>query len=123
MDNAQLAVRKGGVVIVVAECIEGSGSKVLEDTCRTLKNATAIRQELEEHFEIGANKAYAITRLMKKADYILVTALDKQMAKEMLFAGAVDTIEEALVMAIKKVGPDYNLILMPSGGLTVPHLK
>ena len=123
MDNAQLAVRKGGVVIMVAECREGSGSKALEDTFRTLKNGDAIQKALEEHFEIGANKAFAISRLMKKADYILVTALDKQLAKDMLYAGAVDTIAEALAMAIKKVGPDYTLILMPSGGLTVPRVK
>lgn len=123
MDNAQLAVREGGVVIIVAECIEGSGSAALEETFRTLKNGEAIQKALEEHFEIGANKAFAISRLMKKADYILVTALDRQLAKDMLFAGAVDSIDAAMQLAIKKVGPDYKLILMPSGGLTVPRVK
>lgn len=122
MDNAQLAVRKGGVVIMVAECAEGSGSPILEDTCRKLGSAKAIEKELEEHFEIGANKAYAVTRLMEKADYILVTALDKTMAKEMLFAGAEDSIEAALAQAIAKVGPNYRMILMPSGSLTVPRV-
>jgi len=88
-----------------------------------LEKRPGYSKALEEHFEIGANKAFAISRLMKKADYILVTALDRQLAKDMLFAAAVDSIDAALQLAIKKVGPDYKLILMPSGGLTVPRVK
>ena len=34
MDNAACAVRKGGAVIMVAECVEGSGSAVLEEIGR-----------------------------------------------------------------------------------------
>jgi nickel-dependent lactate racemase len=123
MDNAALAVRKGGVVILLAECEEGSGSKVLEETCRRLKTADAIEAELKEHFVIGANKAYAVTRLMKKAHYILVTGLDKDLAKAMLFTDAVSDVETALAEAEKFVGKDYKVILMPTGSLTVPILK
>lgn len=123
MDNAWCAVREGGVVILLAECEEGSGSKVLEETCQRLGSAEAIQAELEAHFAIGANKAFAITRLMKKAKFILVTGLDKKLAKDMLFAGAVDTVEEALKLAEETVGKDYNVILMPEGSLTVPLLK
>jgi nickel-dependent lactate racemase len=123
MDNAALAVRQGGVVILLAECEEGSGSKVLEETCRRLKTAEAIEKELESHFVIGANKAYAVTRLMKKAHYILVTGLDKQLAKDMLFSGAVDSVEEALKLAEQYVGKDYKVILMPTGSLTVPLVE
>jgi nickel-dependent lactate racemase len=57
---------------------------------------------------------------MKKARFILVTGLDRQLAKEMLFTGAVDTVEEALKRAEEYVGKDYNVILMPTGSLTVP---
>lgn len=123
MDNAYCAVRQGGVVILLAECEEGSGSKVLEETCKRLGSADAIKAELEQHFAIGANKAFAVTRLMKKAKYILVSSLDRQLAKDMLFTGAVDSVAEALAMAEEIVGKDYKVILMPEGSLTVPLLK
>ena len=123
MDNAALAVRQGGVIILLAECEEGSGSKVLEETCRRLKTPEAIEAELKEHFVIGANKAYAVTRLMKKAHYILVTGLDKDLAKAMLFTDAVSDVETALKEAEKFVGKDYKVILMPTGSLTVPILR
>lgn len=63
---------------------------------------------------------YAITRLTKKAHFILVTGLDRQLAKDMLFDGAVDTVEEALELAKQYVSDDVRYILMPTGSLTVP---
>jgi nickel-dependent lactate racemase len=123
MDNAVLACRQGGVVILLAECEEGSGSAVLEETCKRLGSIDAIEKEIRGHFVIGANKAYAVTRLFRKAHYILVTGLDRQMAKDMLFDGAVDTVEEALAAAEKYVGKDYSVVLMPTGSLTVPLVE
>ena len=43
----------------------------------------------------------------------------EKMAKEMLFTGAVDTVEEALEMAKTYVGDHPKIILMPEGSLTV----
>ena len=112
-----------GVVILLAECEEGSGSAVLEETCKRLGSIEAIEKEIKDRFVIGANKAYAVTRLFKKAHFILVTALDRQMAKDMLFDGAVDTVEEALTAAENYVGKDYSMVLMPTGSLTVPLVE
>ena len=123
MDNAMCAVREGGVVILLADCEEGSGSKVLEETFRRLKTPEAIKAELEANFRIGANKAFAITRPISHARYILVTRLDRQLAKDMLFTGAVDTVEEALEIAKPYVGDKPSIILMPEGSLTVPRLE
>lgn len=123
MDNAQLAVKKGGVVILLAECEEGSGSAILEETFKRLGSAEAIEAELRKNFEIGANKAWAVSRLMVKADYVLVSSLDKAMAKQFLFADCVGSVAEGLAYAEKKLGKDYNIILMPEGSLTVPLLK
>lgn len=115
-------MRKGGTVILLADCEEGSGSKVLEETFRRLKTPEAIKKELEENFQIGANKAFAITRPIRKAHFILVTRLDRELAKTMLFSGAVDTVEEALEIAKGYVGEHPSIILMP-GGLTVPRVE
>ena len=123
MDNAALAVREGGVVVLLADCEEGSGSKVLEETFQRLKTPEAIEKDLEDHFVIGANKAYAVTRPMKKAKFILVTSLDRGMAASMHFAGAVSTADEAIAMAKKFLGTEHPCtILMPEGSLTVPRV-
>ena len=94
----------------------------LEETFKRLKTAEAIREELENNFQIGANKAYAITHPQTKADFILVTKLNKAMAKTMHFLAATDTVEEALAVAKQKLGDHPSTILMPDGLLTVPRL-
>lgn len=74
----------------------------------------------QHRFVMGANKAYAIPRLMRKAHFILVTGLDRELAKALLFEGAVDTVDEALKLAMTYVGPAPKYMLMPTGSLTVP---
>ena len=73
--------------------------------------------------EFRRNKAFALTRPISHARYILVTRLDRQLAKDMLFTGAVDTVEEALEIAKQFVGEKPSIILMPEGSLTVPRVE
>ncbi len=47
MDNAWCAVREGGVVIIIGECEEGSGSAALEATLRRRPSPDAIKADLE----------------------------------------------------------------------------
>lgn len=127
MDNAWCAVREGGVVIILGECEEGSGSAALEKALQEKAlqenpSPDAIKEALAKKFVIGAHKAFAITRLMKKAKFILVSALDKKLAKDLLFE-AVDSVDEAIALAEQYIGPDYKILLMPQGSLTVPVVK
>lgn len=123
MDNTMYAVKEGGVVILLAECIEGSGSAKLEETFARLKTPEAIRRELETDFRIGANKAFAITRPQGRARYILVSKLPKAMAKQMLYTDSVESVPEAMAIAQELIGHEPSIILMPEGSLTVPLYK
>lgn len=122
MDNAWCAVKEGGVVIILGECREGSGSALYEKTMHENDTADKVEASLRANFQIGAHKAYAVTRLMKKAEFILVSSLEPELAKSLLFTPAKD-IEEALAMAFDKLGPNPRIIIMPQGSLTVPRLK
>jgi len=122
MDNAWCAVREGGVVIIIGECIEGSGSSLYEKTMEEYKTPERIETELRANFQIGAHKAYAVTRLMKKAEFILVSSLDPELARKLLFTPAA-TMKEALQLAYGKLKPRRSIIVMPMASLTVPLLK
>jgi nickel-dependent lactate racemase len=119
MDNTWCAVREGGVVIILGECREGSGSAQYEKTMREHRTPERVETALRANFEIGAHKAYAVTRLMKKAQFILVSDMDPDFSRMLLFTPAA-TIEEALAMAYAKLGPTPTITLMPMGALTVP---
>ncbi len=122
MDNAVLAVRDGGVIILLGECVEGTGSEMYEQWMREYKTPEAIEEKVRKEFVIGGHKAYAVTRLMKKAQFILLSSLDEELAHTLLFTPA-KTIEQALTMAFDKLDPKPSIILMPQGSLTVPIVK
>lgn len=122
MDNAWLAVRDGGVIIILAECREGTGSELYLDWMRRYRTPERIEEEIRKDFQIGAHKAYAVTRLMKKARFILVSSLDDELARTLLFTPAKD-LDTALSLAYQRLGPDPDIVLMPQGSLTVPLVK
>jgi len=122
MDNAWCAVREGGVVIILGECCEGSGSALYEQTMRDCKTAERVAKKLQDSFQIGVHKAFAVTRLMKRARFILVSSLDPDLARTLLFSPARD-MDEALALASEIVGPSPQIVLMPQGSLTVPLIN
>jgi nickel-dependent lactate racemase len=122
MDNAWLAVRDGGAVIILGECSEGSGSAVAEQAMKECSEPDRMAEKLRANFQLGAHKSYAITRLMKKARYILVSSMPADLAHLFLFTPAKD-MDEALKLAFESVGPSPSIVLMPKGSLTVPKLK
>jgi lactate racemase len=122
MDNAWLAVREGGVIIILGECCEGSGSLMAEKAMCECSDPDQMAEKLSADFQLGAHKSYAITRLMKKARYILVSAMREELARLFLFTPAKD-VNEALRLAFEIVGPSPRIALMPKGSLTVPKIK
>ncbi len=122
MDNAWLAVREGGVVIILGECVEGVGDELYLEWMKKYQTPEKIEAAIRANFLVGGHKAYAVTRLMKKAQFILLSGLDPALARTLLFTPAKD-MKEALAMAFSKLGPKPRILLMPQGSLTVPILK
>jgi len=122
MDNAWLAVREGGVVIILGECIEGVGSDQYLQWMKEYKTPERIEERIRSDFVVGGHKAYAVTRLMKKAQFILVSGLDPALARTLLFTPAKD-MAEALHIAFDRLGANPQILLMPQGSLTVPVIK
>ena len=122
MDNAVKAVQEGGCVILLAECREGSGSAVFDETVNTYDSIQAIEDSVRKDFQIGRHKAYAVTRLMKKAEFMVLSKMEDEVARKAFFT-PVHSVEEALALAEEKLGKDANIILMPHGSYTVPILK
>jgi len=119
MGNARLAVREGGAVILLGECREGVGSDIYVEWMKKFKTPQAIEQEVRRKFEIGGHKAYAVTRLMKGVEFILVSSLPQELAKILFFTPA-RSIEEALYSVRRGNNAKPRICLMPQGGVTVP---
>ena len=119
MDNAVKAVKEGGVVIIMGECKEGSGSKAYEELMQRCDTPDKVEKEVRANFKIGAHKAYSVTRLMKKATFILISKMDKKLVELLLFKHA-ENFDEAFIKAKKITGENPSIYLMPQGSLTLP---
>ena len=120
MDNTRCAVKEGGVVIIFAQCEEGAGNDLLVKTYQRHGTFEAIEKELRESFRMGANKAFAISRNMQHARYILVTGADPELCRLMHFTAAFPDAARALSAAKALLPENPSVILMPEACLTVP---
>ncbi len=117
--NAELAVKQGGIIILVGACPEGPGSQIFEDWMRQAENVDQIMERIQKEFVIGGHKAASFARALKRARILLVSGLDKELVKEM-FMEPFDHVQEAYDAAVKEKGQDARVIVMPYGGSTLP---
>ncbi|MDD2620037.1 MAG: nickel-dependent lactate racemase [Syntrophomonadaceae bacterium] len=112
LDAAVLAVKDGGIIILAAECSEGLG----EETFSTWINEATCPQDINErflsHFELGGHKAYAICRILEKAEIMLYSSLNDETVKKM-YMTPVHDIEAAIKMALDKQGDNASILLLP----------
>ncbi|QGU95378.1 nickel-dependent lactate racemase [Clostridium bovifaecis] len=117
--NAALALKDGGTMILLAECIDGAGADSFFSWIEPLKRGE-LDNALREGFTIPGYIFYASIESSKNANVVLVTSIDAEMIKPMGMK-AVRTLEEALKLAGVADGyEDKKIILMPYAGSTVP---
>ena len=98
LDNAGYAVRDGGIIILVAECADGLGSKTFEKWIMKSLTPDDVIGRLRRNFVIGGHKAFYIAQLTKKAKIFLVSSLPDDVVKK-AFMEPYKTIDGALKAA------------------------
>ncbi|MHB1651763.1 MAG: nickel-dependent malate racemase, LarAH6 family [Desulfitobacteriaceae bacterium] len=122
LENAQYAVKRGGIIILTAECKEGAGNDTFRTWMREADTLDAVLDRLREKFMMGGHKAAAVARILKRAQVYAVTSLPAADLKE-LFMVPKSSLEEALADALAEKGRDATIWVMPYGGSTLPRLR
>ncbi|PKM75963.1 MAG: transcriptional regulator [Firmicutes bacterium HGW-Firmicutes-15] len=112
LDAAVLAVKPGGTIILAAECREGLGEKTFQEWIENANCPQDIFDRFHTHFELGGHKAFAICRILEKADILLLSELPDKSVRDM-FMTPVQNLIEALEMARLKHGNEASIIIMP----------
>ena len=118
IENASHAVKNGGTVIVLAECGEGFGNTTFEDWMVNASNLDEIGRKLSDRFILGAHKAYALSKIAKRAQIYLVSDKMRE-ASSILFKGFKSS-QDALEDAWSSHGKDASILLMPYAMSTLP---
>ncbi|MGC9490315.1 MAG: nickel-dependent lactate racemase [Thermovirgaceae bacterium] len=122
LDHADKATKKGGAIIVVAECPMGYGEAVFEEWMNAARCPDDIVERIKTDFKMGGHKAFGIAKVAMEKNVYLVTSLDEQKVKK-LFAVKVPSVEDAVRRIEEEKGSDLKYIVMPQGSLTVPVLN
>lgn len=121
LDNAKHAVRKGGIIILLASCKEGFGEKVFEKWIMRANSPDDLINEIQRNFELGGHKAAAIAMILKNNDIYLVSNLEEKAVRS-IFMEPYSDLQTAFNDALNKLGHDSKVIVMPYGGSTLPDI-
>ena len=121
ISNATHAVRKGGIMIVVASAKEKFGEKTFEEWMMN-KSPDDMIIEIKKNFKLGGHKAAAIAMTLKKCQIYFVSDLDDELVEHINFIPFKD-LQSAVDCAVKELGEDSSIMLMPDGGSTLPKKK
>jgi len=123
LDNALAIVKRGGVVMLVAECAEGHGNQVFYDWMARLGDLKAVEREIKRNFVLGGHKAYYLLKALQNHTIILVSSLPDYYAANIFKVKTARAVNDALIEAIKTMGSSCKVWAMPWGNYLLPEVK
>lgn len=122
LDNAQHAVKDGGIIILVGSCEERFGDDIFESWLIGAKSPDELLMRIKKHFVLGGHKAAAIAKVSKKSRIFLVSEMKELRIDESIFKQYND-LQKAYDDAIRELPDNFSTIVIPSGGSILPRLK
>ena len=126
MAIGEMAVKKGGTIIAVNECIEGIG--IGQDKFNELlysgMEPSEIHQKILKKEIVVADQweIQILTRILMNANIFIISTLNADEIGNIGLKYA-NTVEEAIESCLKKYGPNASILILPNGPLVLPLLK
>lgn len=119
MTAAEATTREGGVIILCAECADGTGG---DGFYHSLADCTSAEALYDQFLATPQDKtipdqweSQILARLLKSRTIIAVSRPELEQTFRDMKMKYAKTLEEALAMAEEIVGKDYSLTLIPNG--------
>jgi len=123
VDNALDAVKRGGVIVLVAECPEGHGNDVFYEWMTKFDDLKRMEKEIQKRFILGGHKAYYLTKALQKVKIILVSVMPDYYAVNTFKLRTARALNDALRDAFNLAGNNAKVWAMPFGNITLPVVK
>ncbi|MBA7574116.1 Lactate racemase [subsurface metagenome] len=122
LNNSCQAIKPGGTIILLAECLEGYGEATFEKWIEEANSPGDIIKRLKNKFVLGGHKAYAIARAVKEVEVILISSLPQDKVRKLFFI-PMKNISQALNYVKDKYGEDFQAYILPSGNTVLPFFS
>ncbi len=119
LDNGKLALKKGGILIMISKCRTGIGEKAFHDLLSSMKTPQEVLARIDKEFKLGWHKAAKMAEIATWAEMWGVTDLnDSDMSS--IFIKPYHNIQEAIDDALRIKGTNAKIIFLMDGSITVP---
>lgn len=125
LTHASLFTRDAGVIILAAECPEGSGNQAYEAFMQDVASPYEAFEKFRAlGFRVGPHKAYQVAREAARVKIILVSSMPAQLVSRLLLTPAM-SVDEAIQMAQSILSPtpgaaSLRAALLPRATNTIP---
>jgi len=120
MTAALPVVKKGGTLILAAECAEGLGSDAFKRMATSFRSSDAFHDWIHQHpVEIDQWQLQECAKAARHADVVLVSSGIEGEDKKGLFVNSARSVEEAIQKGLQKSGSDATIAVIPKGPYTL----
>jgi nickel-dependent lactate racemase len=123
VDSVLDIIKRGGVIVLIAECSEGHGNQAFYDWMFRFKDANSAEKEIKRNFVLGGHKAYYLMEALQKVRIILVSSMPDYYAASIFRLKTARGVNEALDQAFDLAGANAKVWAVPFGNFTLPELK
>ncbi len=123
VDSALEVVKRGGVIILVAECPEGHGNQVFYDWMVKFPDLKSVEKEIKRNFVLGGHKAYYMLKALQNHQIILVSTLPDYYASNIFKLKTARAVNDALNEAFNIAGRAARVWTISQGNYTLPEVK
>lgn len=120
LENAKMALKEGGKIILVSSCEKGIGEDEFINIMKTADSPKEVIQNIKKNFILGYHKSAKIAELLTWAEIYTVVGIPNEIV-ELIFMKPFFTVQEAIDYAIKKDNIK-NILILPDASLTLPML-
>lgn len=119
IENAKLALKNNGIMIVASECRDGIGDDEFIKVIALSNDPQETLVKIDKHFRLGHHKAAKLVETMMYSQIWTVMPIDEHIVKS-VFMRPFKDIKIALQEALKIKGIDAKILLLSDASLTVP---
>jgi len=123
VDGALEVIKRGGVIVWVAECSEGYGNQVFYEWMKKYGTVKEVERAIKRKFKLGGHKAYYLLKALEKAKIILVSVMPDYYAMDIFKLRTSRSVNEAIDEAFRIAGKNAKVWAIPYGNITQPILK
>lgn len=122
LENGAMALSEGGVLILVSSCRHGIGDETFFNLLSSARTPAHVLEKVEGEYVLGYHKAARMAHIGVHQEMWGVTNIpDEDM--EAAFMRPFPSVQRAIDAALKRKGPDAQVLFLMDGSLTVPRIR